>query len=163
MSAHSNFDWADLDEDEFVVPTQYAIAIYCNGKNDICIRQESQFGDEEDVVLLAPVHAVAVAKAILRHAGYDDLAIVHVSRIIPKATADLVGDTDASDQIADTKPDKTAAERQRRRREKRRQRDSVTDAVTGRDNHRDERDTVTMAPALPELDLHGGESTALTH
>jgi hypothetical protein len=72
-----------------------------------------------------------------------------------------------SDQTADTK-DRTAAERQRRRRQKQRQRDSVTEAVTGRDNHRDadrdiDADTVTTAPALPELDLHGGESTARTH
>jgi hypothetical protein len=151
-SPHTNFDWADLDDGELVVPTQYAIAIYCNGKNDVCIRQESQFGDDEDVVLLAPAHAVAVAKAILRHAGYDDLAIVHVSRIIPQATVNSA--VDDSDMAADTKPDKTAAERQRRRREKQRQRDGATEGVTERDI---DRDTVTTAPDLPEqLDFQGG-------
>jgi hypothetical protein len=55
---------------------------------------------------------------------------------------------------------KTAAERQRRRREKQRERDNVTEAVTKRDN---DRDSVTTAPAVPELDLHGGEHQALTH
>jgi hypothetical protein len=65
--------------------------------------------------------------------------------------------------------DPTAAQRQRRRREKQqRQRDGVTtDTMTHGDAGVTDRDidgdTVTTAPALPELDLHGGESTARTH
>jgi hypothetical protein len=165
-SPHSNFDWADLDDGELIVRTQYAIAIYSNPKNDVVIRQESQYGEEEDTVILTPAHAVTVARAILKHAGYDDLVIAHVSRIIPQPTvsADQVDD---SDMGAVGKPDKTAAERQRRRREKHRQRDSVTEAVTGRDNHRDsERDAVTVAPPLlPEFDLQNGgpRQTELTN
>ena len=65
----------------------------------------------------------------------------------------------------EAKKDRTAAARQRRCRKKQRQHDShgvqTETGVTERDS---ERDGVTTAPALPQLDLqNGGQNQALTH
>jgi hypothetical protein len=170
------FDWTTI-EDDIVIPEQAQIACYNNPKGDIVLRQAGQYGPDEDTwIVLHRSHALILAKAILDRAGLD-VEIVPLTSLlvqnrdgvlmrpfpnqdvidrlkeVEKAgrAADLVDDSDASDQIAGTKSqDKTAAERQRRRRQKQRQRDGVTEGVTGRDNHRDtERDTVTTAPQLP--------------
>lgn len=74
--------------------------------------------------------------------------------------ADHAAGVDQDDEDPAERKRQAATERQRRRREKQRQRDGATDSVTWRDA---ERDSVTTAPALPELDLHGGENTALAH
>jgi len=69
------------------------------------------------------------------------------------------------DEAPEAKKDRTAAARQRRCRKKQRQHDShgvqTETGVTERDS---ERDGVTTAPALPQLDLqNGGQNQALTH
>jgi hypothetical protein len=116
MSTGDDFSWADV-EDDVCVPGQQTVAVYCNPKNNVVIRQEAQFHPDEDHwIVVHPHNALSLARAIIDR----------------------------------------AAARQRRRREKQRQGDGVTERDI-------DRDTVTTAPALPELDLHGGESTALTH
>jgi hypothetical protein len=85
---------------------------------------------------------VAIDPAVSNNENSDETGIVVAGR------ADLDDNQDDEDP-AERKRAK-AAGRQRGRREKQRQRDV-------------ERDSVTTAPAIPELDLHGGKSTALTH
>jgi hypothetical protein len=68
-----NFDW---QSDDVVVPTQPAIAVYLNVNGAVCIRQEGQFGTDDDVwIYLAKDHAVTVARAILEAAGVDLAAL----------------------------------------------------------------------------------------
>jgi hypothetical protein len=176
-----HFDWTTI-EDDIVIPEQAQIACYNNPKGDIVLRQAGQYGPDEDTwIVLHRSHALTLAKAILDRAGLD-MEIVPLTSLLVRnregvlmrpfpsqdvRSADLVDHSDQTDDMKSS-PDKTAAERQRRRRQKQRQRDSVTDAVTGRDDagvtDRDiERDTVTTAPQFPEIELNGGENTALTH
>jgi hypothetical protein len=87
----SDFDWDEI-ADDVVVPEQAAIAVYTNPKGHIVIRQAGQYGPDEDQwIVVAPMHALALAQAIA-HAAGDDLA--------------------ASESPAPK--DRTAAERQRR-------------------------------------------------
>jgi hypothetical protein len=150
------FDWADV-ADDIVIPEQPETAVYTNPKGGVVIRQAGQFGTDDDHwVYLDRRFAVDIAKAILEKAGRDDLEIVPVSqvRVLAGDAGDLVSD---SDKTADAKPDRTAAERQRRHRgKKQREREGVTEGVT-------QRDTVT-APLIPEFDLqNGGPAKALAN
>jgi hypothetical protein len=188
MSTQDDFNWNDASGD-IVVPEQAAVAVYNNPCNDVVIRQAGRYGIDEDCfVVIDPSHALTLAKAILDKAGLADLAIVHVSQLrvqndggellqpfpdrdtIDKVenagrAADLVDDDDQSDDDdpAERKR-KGAAERQRRRREKLKDRDNHGGSHAGEPNERDiDKGRVTTAPALPELDLSGGQSKALAH
>jgi len=171
MSAHY-FDWKTIEED-IVVPEQAAIAVYCNPEGGVVLRQAGQYGPDEDTtIVLHPSHALALARAILDRASLD-MEIVPLTALriqngggeilqpFPdQRTIDAVRNAGREAEAAETKKDRTAAERQRRRRERQRERDSVTSAVTHRDV---DRDTVTSAPLVPELDLNGGKKPALAH
>jgi hypothetical protein len=94
----------------------------------------------------------------------NDLVVRQTGRFGNDEDHFVVIQADQDADPADHKREK-AAERQRRRREKQRQRDnqggetepSVPQRGYGHGT------SVTTAPALPELDLHGGEHQALTH
>jgi hypothetical protein len=167
MSANY-FDWTTIDED-IVVPEQARIAVYCNPEGGVVLRQAGQYGpDEVTTVVLHPSHALPLARAILERAGLD-MEIVPLTALriqngggeilqpFPdQRTITAVGNAGQEATVADSKHDRTAAERQRRHREKQRERDSVTETVT-------HRDAVTLAPRVPELDLNGGQNKALAH
>ena len=68
------FDW---QSDDVVIPTQPAIAVFENSNGAVCIRQEGQYGPEDDTwVYFTKDRAVTVAKAILEVAGIDPAALV---------------------------------------------------------------------------------------
>jgi hypothetical protein len=175
-----DFDWNDVAND-IVIPEQAAIAVYNNPNGGIVCRQAGQYGPEEDSwIFFHPSHALTLAKAILEKAGLNDLVIVHVNHLgtqngggevlapspdqdtIVRNAGRVADPVDDSDQPAETKKDKTAAERKRRQREKQRQRDchAGTEAMSRRDI---DRDTVTVTAPSLELDLQGGAHQALTH
>jgi hypothetical protein len=170
MSAHY-FDWKTIEED-IVVPEQAAIAVYCNPEGGVVLRQAGQYGPDEDTtIVLHPSHALALARAILDRASLDTMLIVHISELriqngggeilqpFPdQRTIDAV--RNAGREAEETKKDRTAAERQRRHREKQRERDSHD---ADRDIDVTDRDTVTSASVVPELDLNGGQNKALAH
>jgi hypothetical protein len=180
------FDWTEI-EDDIVVPEQAAIAVYNNPNGGIVCRQAGRYGSDEDSwIFFHPSHALTLAKAILEKAGLD-VAIVPITSLriqndggeilapFPdQQTIDAVDRAGRAAHLVDadhpeTKPDKTAAERQRRRRRKQRQRDGVTETVTQRDAAATDRDidgeAVTTAPLLPEFDLQNGgpRQTALAN
>jgi hypothetical protein len=167
-----DFDWTDL-EDDLVVPTQDAIAVYTNPKNDVVIRQAGRFDISEDHwVVLHQTHALPLARAILAAAGLD-MEIVPLTALriqngggevlqpFPdQRTIDAVRNAGRAADAAETKKDRTAAERQRRHRERQRERDSHG---ADRDMDVTDRDTVTSVPLVPELELNGGQNKALAH
>lgn len=105
MSDADRFDWAD--DASVIVLAQLAVAVYRNARGDIVIRQQADWGDDEDKwVILSPSHARALAEAILLEAGEIDAAPL----VLP---------------APDKPKDPTAAERQRRFRESRK-RNGVT-------------------------------------
>jgi hypothetical protein len=96
------FDWHDPS---VVVRTQLAIAVYQNNHGEVVIRQEGQFGPDEEVfIVVAPANARAVAEAILREIGEED--------------------RQAEPARLPATRDNTNAERQRRYRERQRQAES---------------------------------------
>ena len=182
-----DFNWSDV-EDDIAVHGQQTISVYCNPKNNIVIRQESQYHPSEDHwIVINPRNAVDVARAILDRASLE-MAIVPLTALriqngggetlapfgdqetidaVRNAgrAADQVDDDDQNDDDpAERKRDK-AAERQRRRRQKLRERDNHGGShATDEPNERDmDEGSVTTAPSSPELNFNGGESTALTH
>lgn len=62
--------WEDADNaGDIVLPEQRAIAVYPNGKGCLVIRQEADWNDDEDsIVLVQPEHAERVAQALLNWA-----------------------------------------------------------------------------------------------
>jgi hypothetical protein len=167
------FDWKTIEED-IVVPEQAAIAVYNNPEGGIVLRQAGQYGPDEDTtVVLHPSHALLLARAILDRAGLDmEIVPITAPRIQngggeilqpspDQRTINAIRNTGptAADN-ANSKKDRTAAERQRRHREKQRERDSHD---ADRDIDVTDRDTVTSAPLVPELDLNGGQNKALAH
>ncbi len=117
------FDWSD---DDVIVPSQPAVAVYTNPKGAVVLRQQDEFpfGDGDAVVWFAADHAPVVALAILAAAGIDATALA------PEPA-----------QVASKAKDPTGAERQRRRRA--RQKEETTPALFDRDTRdvtRDDRD-----------------------
>ena len=91
----ADFDW-DNDPD-IVQRTVMATAVYPNNSGRIVIRQQADWNDSDDVVILvAPENALAVARAIVTAAGL----------------------TDESLGVATAPKDRTAAARQRRYRQR---------------------------------------------
>jgi hypothetical protein len=62
------FNWLEAAE-TVVVPEQAAIAVYINVNGGIVIRQDGGWPDEDNIVIVAPLHAEALAQAILEAAG----------------------------------------------------------------------------------------------
>ena len=130
----SEFHW-DEAEGDIAVPEQAAIAVYLNGKGDICIRQAGQYGPDEDQwVVVTPGNAAKLAKAILDAAGpiaRPDIDWAAVNR-----------DFDAFEARDPESKDRTAAERQRRYRQRHR---NAQDTVT---RNAPDRDVTDGAPML---------------
>jgi hypothetical protein len=126
------FDWNEI-ADDIVVPEQAAVAVYTNPKGDVVIRQAGQYGPDEDHwIVVAPMHAHALAMAILRESGLRD------------AEPEMEATSEFPKFDTTTGKDRTAAERMRRYRENKR-------------NARNDRNggTVTV-PFLPSLEEHAG-------
>jgi len=111
MEVGMTFCWDEIEQD-VVIRNQPAVAVYTNPNGGIVLRQAGDYGaDEDHWVYFDPMHAEAIANAILAAASLD--------------------------QRADTNSpkDSTAAERQRRYRARKRAAEGVTrnaDAVTDR-------------------------------
>jgi hypothetical protein len=93
-----DFDWYGNNPD-IVVTTQMAVAVFENERGEICVRQQSEPWQDNDLwVTFSKDRAVIIARAVLKVAGLD------------------------LSSLATTAPqrDSTAAERQRRHRDKRR-------------------------------------------
>jgi hypothetical protein len=60
------FDWND--EDDLVIPSQLAVAVYVNPKGEIVIRQQSDPSRDEDTyVVIAKSYVPIVIAALQRH------------------------------------------------------------------------------------------------
>jgi len=70
MSAPSKFDWTE-DKDSIVVPATLTIAIYSNAYGQIVLRQQDQYGDEDDWIVFSKEHARVIAEAIIAEAGQE--------------------------------------------------------------------------------------------
>ena len=118
MTDSHNFDWySDDGETSIVVRHQPATAAYTNPHGEVVIRQQDQYGDEDDFVYVTKDNALKVAQAILSLAGIE----VALTRL----------DDGGLDEplLLSAPKDKTAAERMRRYRNKKRDadRNTVTD------------------------------------
>jgi hypothetical protein len=128
-----SFDWAN--EDNIVLRDQPAVAIYSNRFQQVVIRCERAWDQEDDVFVLVDfAHATRVAQAILVAAGQDDIQFYQqTGRGCQDVEVELPPDWDpeqAEVEGSELKPkDKTAAERMRRYRNKHRtdERNSVTE------------------------------------
>jgi hypothetical protein len=167
------FDWSTIEED-IVIPEQAAIAVYCNPKGKVVLRQAGQYGPDEDTwITFDKSHALTLARAILDRADLE-MAIVPLTAqnsggetLAPfrdQETIDAVRNAgrivdliDNDEAPADRKKRDKDAERQRRRRERQRQRDSHSAerdmSVTERDS---ERDVTRSPPTTPQFDLQNG-------
>lgn len=136
MSTAAEFDWRLAHDDgDLAITHQAAIAVYQNSRGDLVIRQEGQYGpDEDQVVIVTPENAAELAKAIIKAAG-------------PVARPDIDWNAVNADFDAmEARNGQSAgAERSRRYRQKKKRDASVTRDVT----HRDARD-VTTSPRLPQ-------------
>jgi hypothetical protein len=175
------FDWNDEDT---VLQEQPRTAVFLNAGDGVVIRQQN-WPDDDSSVVIQPQNAIRFVLAVLAAAGHDDIELIRSCgggfvdvkldeppRPRERQESDFIDavraerpDLDVDAALADFDQkmgpkDPTAAHRQRRRRQKQRQRDGVTETVTGRDNRRD---TVTVTPFVPELDLDGGQNKALAH
>jgi hypothetical protein len=127
------FDWAN--EDSIVLRDQPAVAIYSNRFQQVVIRCERAWDQEDDVFVLVDfAHATRVAQAILVAAGQDDIQFYQqTGRGCQDVEVELPPDWDpeqAEVEGSELKAkDKTAAERMRRYRNKHRndERNSVTE------------------------------------
>lgn len=64
------FDWNETENENVVVRTQMAIAVYLNPCGELVIRQEGQFHPDEDVfIVIAPGNVPAVIAAMTAAAG----------------------------------------------------------------------------------------------
>lgn len=68
----SDFDWSSADT---VIPEQPRTAIYTNTDGHVVVRQYC-WPDDDDLVIISPPNAIAVALAILKAAGHDDIELV---------------------------------------------------------------------------------------
>lgn len=48
----AEFDWSDTDSDAVVLAKQLAIAIYFNKADDLVIRQEADWNEDDDTVVI---------------------------------------------------------------------------------------------------------------
>ena len=70
MTNSHNFDWySDDGESSIVVRHQPATAVYTNPQGEVVIRQQDQYGDDDDFVYVTKDNALKVAQAILSLAG----------------------------------------------------------------------------------------------
>ena len=122
----SEFDWSLEDP---VVPEQQAITCYQNDSKHVVIRQQGEHFTEDAVIVVAPIHAVALCRAILDNAGID---------------AEIV--TKAAPKVKDT----TAAERSRKYRQNKRD--------AHRDGSRDATVTGVTRAVTPELEFEENEA-----
>lgn len=51
------FDWSGVDDEELVVESVQAVAVYLNPRNNIVIRQQAGMMGEEDNFIVLPVGA----------------------------------------------------------------------------------------------------------
>jgi hypothetical protein len=119
------FTWCD--NPDVVIPTQPAIAVFENTNGAVCIRQEGQFGTDEDAwVFFSKDRALTVARAILDVAGIEPVDA------FPEIWTTAMHNIGNSAGPSQDRKDHTAAERQRRYRERHADRNAVTrDTVTG--------------------------------
>ncbi|MDH2406890.1 hypothetical protein QCM77_44745 [Bradyrhizobium sp. SSUT18] len=68
----SDFEWDTADT---VIPAQPRTAIYTNTDGHVVVRQYCWL-DDDDLVIISPPNAIAVALAILRAAGHDDIELI---------------------------------------------------------------------------------------
>jgi len=115
-STDERFNWNS--DETTVLRTRMGVAVYFNPADDVVVRQEGEYGDEDDWIIMTPEDACRVAYRILEM----------VEEVDPVAAAE------------GGKKDRTAAERQRRHRDKVR---GVTPPVTAND-----RDGHAVTPVL---------------
>jgi hypothetical protein len=118
MSDSHDFYWySDDGESSIVVRHQPATAVYTNPHGEVVIRQQDQYGDEDNFVYVTKDNALKVAQAILSLVGIE----VALTRL----------DDGRLDEplLLSAPKDKTAAARMRRYRKKKRDadRNTVTD------------------------------------
>ena len=117
-----SFDWAS--EDSIVLRDQPAVAIYTNRFQQVVIRCERSWDQEEDVFVLVDfAHAIRVAQAILIAAGQDDVQFYReTGRGCQDVEFELPPNWESEQaEVEGAGPkakDKTAAERMRRYRNK---------------------------------------------
>jgi hypothetical protein len=134
-----SFDWAN--EDNIVLRDQPAVAIYSNRFQQVVIRCERAWDQEDDVFVLVDfAHAIKVAQAILLAAGQDDIQFYRQAgrgcqdvevELPPNWNPPSRALSGIEAEVSEPK-DKTAAERMRRYRNK----------------HRNDRNGVTEEPEL---------------
>jgi hypothetical protein len=176
------------DDEDTALQEQPRTAVFMNEDGAVVVRQQNGLEDDSTVIIQSQ-NAIRFVLAVLAAAGQDDIEVIRNLggggyqdvEIVPSKPArprerqesdfidalrterpDLNIDKALADFDQKSAPkDPTAAERKRRQRERQRQRESHAESVV---TDRDIDDGgVTAAPALPELDLQGGENTALAH
>jgi hypothetical protein len=70
MNTSDDFNWYNKD-DSIVVRHQPATAVYTNPHGEVVVRQQDQYGDEDDFIYIAKDNALKVAQAILTEAGVE--------------------------------------------------------------------------------------------
>lgn len=55
------FSWSDCDK---VFPTTMAVAVYRHASGDVIIRQEDQFGDQDDVIFVPMANVPLLIEAL---------------------------------------------------------------------------------------------------
>jgi hypothetical protein len=86
MSGHTpDFDWNC--DDVITVPGQAAIACYLNPKGAVVIRQEGQYGIDEDVwVVVAPAHVPMLCRELMALIGAENpLDMTEVDELVAAA------------------------------------------------------------------------------
>jgi hypothetical protein len=101
-----DFDWR-RDADDIAIEEQLRIAVYCNPRGHVVIRQQD-WPEDDSMVVVAPQNALALARAVLKAAGQIE------------ALPELLGSPFEGASKGDRPKDPTAAERMRRYRERHR-------------------------------------------
>jgi hypothetical protein len=133
MSASDGFSW-NGDRVAIVIPEQWAIAVYKNSDGDVVIRQ-GQFPEEDDWIVVAALHAPALARVILGTARYGDVEFVRrcggASEDVAELGPEMLNAELPENAIAVASPSPGAL-RQKRYRERHRYTAGVTPDRNGR-------------------------------
>ena len=139
------FEWSN--DDSVVFHAQPAIAVYANQYDQVVIRREREWNEEDDAfITISAGNVLAVIAHILGAAGMNNIELI-------EAVGGGYRDVDMAASAMSKAKDPKAADRQRRCRanKKLRERDN-------RDNDRDARDVSTeieQRPDMPPLELVG--------
>jgi hypothetical protein len=122
MSANSpEFDWyPDSDDNDHcvVLRHQLGIAVYLNHRDDVVIRQQEEYGDEDYVIYVNKDNVLKLVERLLAKADSE-------AKIVP--TEDIAQLASSSEKVRPKDP--TAAERMRRYRKNKRRNDRNGDVT----------------------------------